>query len=251
LLHFFRSKVRVKFFCAVLPLVVVALFMSLPGVAVAAESATAYITYRVASGDNLWTLARKNKTTVSAIAKASGVDADASLKIGQTLRIPVVVAPKAVAVDTPPAPTLTSRGDSRGAVAVPWAEVNKLWPDHGTATLTDIKTGLQITVVRRAGWAHADVEPKTKADTAIMKRIFGGKWTWDRRAVVFEYGTSRIAASLAGYPHGGEYITDNGVLGVFDLHFLGSTTHGSAWTVNRKPTLDPVHQAMVRAAVGY
>jgi murein DD-endopeptidase MepM/ murein hydrolase activator NlpD len=220
----------------------------------AASNALTYTTYRVVSGDNLWNLARRYKTTTSAIASASGIDADATLKIGQSLRIPITASTTPVqpaAAAPAPAQPLPARTDGTAAVAVPWSVVNKLWPDRADAQITDVKTGMKFTVARRAGWAHADIEPKTRADTAIMKKIFLGKWTWDRRAVVFEYDGRRIAASLAGYPHGGEYIVDNGVLGVFDLHFLGSTTHGSAWTVNRKPTVDPDHQAMVQAAVGH
>ena len=33
------------------------------------------------------------------------------------------------------------------------------------------------------GWLHIDTEPLTKEDTAKMKRVHGGSWSWNRRAV--------------------------------------------------------------------
>ncbi len=157
------------------------------------------------------------------------------------------VAATAIAAQ-PPGP-LASRGDGRGAVAIPWAEVDKIYPRGATATVTDVNTGTVFQMVRRGGWAHADVEPKTKTDTAAMKKTWV-TWSWTRRPVVVVYGEYRIAASMAGMPHGGEYVTNNGVLGHVDLHFLNSTTHGSSYTQNRRPTLDPQHQACVKQAVG-
>ena len=42
----------------------------------------------VQPGDNLWTLARSHDTTVAAIASANAIDAQATLRLGQTLTIP-------------------------------------------------------------------------------------------------------------------------------------------------------------------
>ena len=236
------------------------------------------ITHRVVSGDSLWVLAGSYHTTVSAIASASGITPEATLRLGMVLKIPSSQAPapskpavqattaaKPDAADAPPATTaaaatpsraaaqapgsLASRANGRGAVAIPWAEVDKLYPRGGTATVTDVNTGTVFQIVRRGGWAHADVEPKTKTDTAAMKKVWV-TWSWTRRPVVVEVGEYRIAASMAGMPHGGEYVTNNGVLGHVDLHFLNSTTHGSSYTQNRRPTLDPQHQACVKQAVG-
>lgn len=256
----------------------------------ASAPASSVITHRVVSGDSLWLLAGRYYTTVNAIATASGIDPEGTLRLGMVLKIPSSKAPApakpaaatttAVKPDTaaapaaaaPPATTavstataatgaaatappaqpagaLASRGDGRGAVAIPWAEVDKIYPRGATATVTDVNTGTVFQVVRRGGWAHADVEPKTKTDTAAMKKTWV-TWSWTRRPVVVEYGEYRIAASMAGMPHGGEYVTNNGVLGHVDLHFLNSTTHGSSYTQNKRPTLDPQHQACVKQAVG-
>jgi len=44
--------------------------------------------YTVKSGDNLWTISRKNGTTVAALKKANGLRTS-TLHVGQTLRLPI------------------------------------------------------------------------------------------------------------------------------------------------------------------
>lgn len=235
-----------------------------------AEPAPQYILYKVKKGDTLYALARRYGTSINAIASASGIRPTAILGIGMLLKIPttgVVQVSGGTATATGTVKTsaqaevapaeqqsqrpepLASRGGGRGAVAVAWAEAQEIFARGAKAKITDVKTGLSFMVVRRGGWAHADVEPATRKDTAIMKQIWGS-WNWSRRPVVVEIGGHRIAASMAGMPHGGEMITDNGVSGHVDLHFLNSTTHGSVYTRNRKPTLDPAHQRAVQEAIG-
>jgi len=119
------------------------------------------------------------------------------------------------------------------------------------AEVMDVQTGTTFRVIRKAGWAHADVETVSKEDTAIMLANYGGEWSWARRPVVVILDGQRIAASQNGMPHGSEIITDNGMLGHFDIHFLNSTTHGSVYTSNRTPTLDPAHQRAVQEAIGH
>ncbi len=61
---------------------------------------------------------------------------------------------------------------------LPWEKVNELIPRYSTFSVTDIDTGLSFKAQRRAGNHHADVQPLTKKDTEIMKRIYEGKWSW-------------------------------------------------------------------------
>ncbi|NLM53158.1 MAG: hypothetical protein GX197_10115 [Firmicutes bacterium] len=107
-----------------------------------------------------------------------------------------------------------------------WEEVNHLFPKYATAKITDIYTGLSFSVQRREGSAHADVQPLTAADTAVMKKIYDGQWSWERRGIIVEVGGYRIAASMHGMPHGGGKIVDNDFPGHFCIHFLGSYIHG-------------------------
>jgi hypothetical protein len=109
--------------------------------------------------------------------------------------------------------------------------------------VVDVETGLAFRAQRRAGSAHADVQPLTRRDADTMKRIYGGRWSWDRRAVLLRYGDRQLAASMNGMPHGGDGIPDNGFNGHFCIHFAGSTTHG-------KSNLDLAHQTMTYKAAG-
>lgn len=113
---------------------------------------------------------------------------------------------------------------------------------YSTAIVTDVLTGKSFTVIRKGGTNHADVEPLTKKDTAIMKSIYGGKWSWDRRAIWVEIDGTLYAGSMNGMPHGKEIVDDNNFAGHFCIHFTGSRTHAT----NR---IDAKHQAAIKVAL--
>jgi hypothetical protein len=125
---------------------------------------------------------------------------------------------------------------------IPWEEAKELFPLMGYATVIDFNTRLSFRVQRRAGPDHADVQPLTREDKAIMKKIFGGVWSWNRRAIIVDTGSRRIAASMNGQPHGAGAIQDNNFPGHFCIHFYKSTTHSHH--------LDPDHIRMVLRAAG-
>lgn len=124
-----------------------------------------------------------------------------------------------------------------------WTEVQKLLPKKGTATVTDFETGLSFRVQRRGGTYHADVQPLTVVDTITMKKIYGGQWSWRRRAVIVEVNGRRIAASMNGMPHGAGAIKGNNFPGHFCIHFVGSKVHKSN-------VQDLAHQLMIAKAAG-
>ncbi len=126
---------------------------------------------------------------------------------------------------------------------VPWQEVDRLWPWDARVVVRDLETGLRFVADRYGGYRHADAQPATVEDTRIMKAIYGGEWSWLRRAVVVEVGGRRIAASMNGMPHGHGTVQDNDFPGHFCLHFAGSTTHGSR-------RADPGHRLMILKASG-
>ena len=126
---------------------------------------------------------------------------------------------------------------------VPWDEARYEIPNRAIVTVLDLRTGLTFRAQRRAGSSHADVQPLTSQDTKIMKQIYNGQWSWDRRAVLVRASREWIAASMHGMPHGGDGIPGNDFNGHFCIHFLGSTTH-------RSRNLDAAHQAMVYRAAG-
>jgi hypothetical protein len=125
---------------------------------------------------------------------------------------------------------------------LPWNTVNKMIPNKSFFTIIDVETGLSFNVQRRAGSKHADVQPLTKKDTDIMKSIYSGKWSWDRRAILIQYNDRLIPASMNGMPHGAGAL-QNGFPGHFCVHFYGSTTH-------KTPTPDLAHKLMILKAGG-
>ncbi len=182
--------------------------------------------------------------------------------------------PKPAGIKSPsptatPAPTATAEPvKDTGGCLVPWFGLGENIFSIGTkATVYDIDTGLSFNIVRSFGYNHADCETLTAEDTATLKKIFGGNWSWDRRAVVLTIGTRKIAASIAGMPHAGvdskplnaivpgrsgdygtgenlDSIKGNNMDGHFDVHLYGSKTH-----VNN--SVDNAHQKMVLKAADW
>lgn len=125
---------------------------------------------------------------------------------------------------------------------LPWNEADLLLPKYAKFTVLDIETGRQFRVQRRAGSQHADVQPLTVKDTETMKRIYGGKWSWKRRAIIIIYKDQWIAASMHGMPHGAGVLKNN-FPGHFCIHFYGCKTH-------RTNTMDLAHMLMIFKASG-
>ncbi|MCG8500030.1 MAG: peptidoglycan-binding protein [Firmicutes bacterium] len=148
---------------------------------------------------------------------------------------------------------------------MPWfGQAEHAFPIGAVATITDVQTGLAFKAKRTYGYNHADCETLTANDTEIFKQIFGGAFNWQRRAIILEYGEYKLAASMAGMPHAGredkatnawvanrsagfgtghnlDAVKKNNMSGHFDVHFLGSKTHGTN-------SIDNKHQNMVKEA---
>lgn len=123
-----------------------------------------------------------------------------------------------------------------------WDYVDKIIPNKTKFTIIDVETGLYFNVQRRAGNQHADVQPLTRKDTKIMKKIYSGEWSWKRRAIIVLANDQMIAASMHGMPHGAGAL-QNGFPGHFCVHFYGSITH-------RLKNEDPSHKLMILKAAG-
>lgn len=126
--------------------------------------------------------------------------------------------------------------------AIDWSVANTMFPRHdaggpGTLECIDVETGKEFTLKRTVGTNHADCETATASDTATLKELYGGTWSWTRRPILIK-GTNGVlyAASIAGMPHGGfdnkpfatdnlDFIKGNDMDGVVDVHFRGSKSH--------------------------
>lgn len=161
----------------------------------------------------------------------------------------------------------TSRsGELNRSLLLPWfGNAENVFYRGADAKVIDVDTGLVFNVRRTYGYNHADCETLTASDTSIMKKIYGGNWSWARRAVIVITNGKKIAASMAGMPHAGredlqgdiwvndwrsegygagynlDKIKGNYMSGHFDIHFLGSKTHAT----NK---VDSAHQEMVYKA---
>ena len=109
-------------------------------------------------------------------------------------------------------------------------------------TIKDVNTGKTFQARRRFGTNHLDSEPLTASDTAIMKSIYGGEWSWNRRAILVLYNGHVYAASMNGMPHGTSSITNNNFDGHFCIHFYKSRTHST-------DKVDDAHQNCVSRAM--
>lgn len=115
-------------------------------------------------------------------------------------------------------------------------------PRGATFEIKDVLTGKTFKVRRWAGANHIDAEPLTASDTATMKSIYGGSWSWARRAILVKYNGHVYAASMNGMPHGTTTISANNFNGHFCIHFYKSRTHET----NR---VDQAHQNAVARAM--
>ena len=120
-------------------------------------------------------------------------------------------------------------GNQEYAKEMDWwkSNIQQIFSKGTDALITDVETGLKWYERRRGGTNHADVQPLTKQDTANLKKAYGGKWSWDRRAIWVTINGITYAASMNGMPHGGSSIKDNGFDGHHCVHFTNSRTHCS------------------------
>jgi len=115
---------------------------------------------------------------------------------------------------------------------------SKIVKRGGYAYIYDIDTGLTLRIKRKGGTNHMDVEPASKKDTATLKKIAGGTFSWKSHAVVLIKGGRYIASAINTMPHGEYTIKDNNFPGQFCLHMVGSRTHET----NR---INPEHQKSI------
>ena len=98
-------------------------------------------------------------------------------------------------------------------------------PKGATFTVKDVSTGKTFRCRRWSGANHMDSEPLTATDTATIKALYGGSFSWTRRAILVQYNGHVYAASMNGMPHGTTTISSNGFDGHFCIHFYNSRTH--------------------------
>ncbi|GAW90927.1 LysM peptidoglycan-binding domain-containing protein [Calderihabitans maritimus] len=198
----------------------------------AQEPYVTYTTHTVQPGDTLWNVSIQYGIPMQELMEVNNLDESTVLYPGQELTIPVH--------HIPVKPTVSPR---HGELLDWWTEAQYLWPIGREATIIDFYTGKSWRMRRTFGAAHADVEPLTAEDTAIMKSVWGGEWSWTPRPVLVVVNGRRIAASASAMPHSVEKILDNDFPGHSDIHFLNSRRH-------KDNTISESHQKNVHIAAG-
>lgn len=164
---------------------------------------------------------------------------------------------------------VASRNDPTGSMYIYdwWSEAQYIFGIGDRAVVTDVATGIKFTVMRTYGSNHADVETVSASDTAKFRSCYGGRDSWERRAIVVVVNGTTMAASMNGYAHAGsdsakdgawvswrsgdygaginlDRIKGNNLNGVFCIHFKNSTTHGTGLVCK-------LHQACIKQAASY
>ncbi len=147
-----------------------------------------------------------------------------------------------IAAKIPIGKQLTGQAALTGEL-VEWSTVKESLVEGSAYTITDYNTGTTFSMVYTGGEGHAEVECRTSEDTAIYLETFGGDWNYSKRPVIVTVGTSNIAASLQGQPHGENTVSGNDMEGHACLYFYSSTSHVASLP-------DVEHQAQVYKAAG-
>ncbi|KAB3532143.1 LysM peptidoglycan-binding domain-containing protein [Alkaliphilus pronyensis] len=191
-----------------------------------------FITHTVVRGDDLWNISIQYEIPFYELLQVNGFKNNHILNIGDKITVPVYK----IAVKPTPGPQYGEYLDW-------WTEAQYVVPIGKVFEVVDFNTGKSWTMKRTIGANHADVEPLTSNDAAIMKSVWGGYYSWSRRAVIVEVDGRRLAASASSMPHDIEYIKNNSFKGHSDLYFGNSTRH-----VDGKS--DGKHQVNVEIAAG-
>lgn len=220
-------------------------------------SGSAYVTYTthtVSSGDTLWNIAIKYGIPYSELLEVNSLNESSKIYTGMKLTIPVHHVPVKYAPS------------GYGELLEWFSEAQYVIPINTDFTIVDLETGKSFNARRTVGSGHADCEPLTASDTAIMKEIWGGSFNWNKRSVLVKYNGRTIAASAAGMLHAGnegaaggewtswrsddygaginyDYVKGNNAHGHFDLHFYKSIGHSSG-------VENATHQANVLKSAG-
>ncbi|MTI47341.1 MAG: LysM peptidoglycan-binding domain-containing protein [Firmicutes bacterium] len=214
-----------------------------------------YISHSVEEGENFWTISNDYGLQINELLKANNASSNTVLNIGDIVKIPVY-----------DVGVMNTLGEQYGEYLDWWNAAQYVVPIGAKFKVVDFYTGKSFMAERTTGANHADSETLTVEDTAAMKEIWGGSFSWKSRPIIIEYNGRRIAASASSMPHAGndsapggeytswrsddygaglnfDYIKGNGMDGHFDIHFLNSTRH-------KDGRVDDSHQINVKISAG-
>ncbi|MBQ7866958.1 MAG: peptidoglycan-binding protein [Clostridia bacterium] len=181
------------------------------------------------------------KTAVKAYQKAKGLTADGYA--GELTIKSIFGSVSSKSLTTQDAPNGGNTGYKTEVLDWYKDNVSRLIPKNARFTVKDCLTGKTFEMVRWSGGDHMDAEPANDDATSTIKSIYGGSFSWRRRAILVKYNGHVYAASMNGMPHGTDTIS-NDFDGHLCIHFKNSKTHGS-------DKIDPDHQNAIEKASKY
>ncbi|SHJ62087.1 LysM peptidoglycan-binding domain-containing protein [Paramaledivibacter caminithermalis] len=196
------------------------------------EAYVTYTYYTVQKGDDFWKISIKFGIPQYELIKVNNMTENTILYIGDVIKIPVHNVP-----------VKNTLGEKYGEYLDWWTEAQYVIPIGKVFKVRDFYTGKEWTMKRTVGANHADCEPLTKYDSAVMKEVWGGDYSWKTRPVIIIVDGRKIAASASAMPHDIQYIYDNGVTGHMDIHFANSTRH-------KDGKIDYDHQYNIKISAG-
>lgn len=219
------------------------------------EPWVSYDNYTIKAYDTFWSLGEKFGIPYAEILSANKMSESTSLKAGMIIKIPVHHVP-----------VMTTPGEKYGEYLDWWTQAQYVIPTNAVFTVVDYYSGKSFKAKRTTGASHADCEPMTANDTAMMREIWGGTLNWNKRPVIIIYNGRRIAASAASMSHAGndatpggewtswrsdgygagpnfDWVKGNNFDGHFDIHFKNSTTHNTG-------EINATHQANIKISAG-
>lgn len=153
---------------------------------------------------------------------ADGIAGEKTLSVlSSSTAKPAPTVPGSTATPKPTAPPVSSVPQASQVRYANWyTEIRSRAKTYPYATIYDYSTGLSWKVHMFSLGAHADAEPMTAADTAIMVKAFGGKYTWTPKPVWVIMSDGRVyMASTHDNPHGVNHKTANNFPGHMCIHF--------------------------------
>lgn len=126
---------------------------------------------------------------------------------------------------------------------VDWSEVKSLLTEGKSYIVHDYNTGAVWNMTFTGGDNHAEMECTSADDTALYRKAFGDTFNYSKRPVVIEIEGRLVAASLQGYPHGEDKVSNNDMAGHACMFFNGSLSDVGNWP-------DVEHQTLIYKAAG-
>lgn len=154
-----------------------------------------------------------------------GIMADGSIG-AQTMNILFSRAAKRadIAASIPIGPNLDGTPAVTGEL-MQWSSVKEMLKEGSSYTVTDYNTAVTFTLKYTGGENHAEMECATAEDTAKLLSVFGEEFNYSKRSAVISIDGKNVAASLQGWPHGDDNVSENDMSGHLCMFFDGSLSH--------------------------